>query len=349
MKKPGLLSPSKAYKPIRYPWALEACRQQHRIHWLGEEIPLGEDVRNWSYDLSPGERSLLEQIFRFFTQSDIEVNDCYHDKYSRVFRPTEVKMMLSAFSSMETVHILAYALLLETVGMSDDEFSVFSDIPAMKAKIDYMHTFGVGTFDDILRTTAMFGGATEGVSLFSMFAMLMNFPRQNRMKGMGQIVSLSVRDESLHAQSIIQLHLALAAEVGGRSAAVERDIVEVFRRQVELEDAFVDTAFEAGEVPGMTPDEIKAYVRFIANWRLHQLRLPPIYEGLASHPLPWLQVMLSGQEHQNFFEGRATEYSKAASRGKWEGPGGVWAAFEAHPDRRPADYDPNTSTWREPA
>jgi len=328
MKKPGLLMPSKAYKPIRYPWALEACRQQHRIHWIGESVPLAEDVRNWQVDLGAAERNLLAQIFRFFTQSDIEVADCYHDKYSRVFRPTEVKMMLSAFSAMESIHILAYALLLETVGMPDDEFSVFAEIPAMKAKVDYMHTFGVGTFDDILRTTAMFGGATEGLSLFSMFAMLMNFPRHNRMKGMGQIVSWSVRDESLHAESIIRLHHAFAAEVGGRSPQVERDIVEVFRRQVELEDAFVDTAFEAGAVPGMTAAEVKAYVRFVADWRLRQLRLPEVFDAGRTNPLPWLQSMLSGIEYQNFFEGRATEYSQAASRGKWEGAEGVWAQFD---------------------
>lgn len=334
MSAPGLMTPG-PFRPLRYPWCLEACRQQHRIHWLPEEVPLGEDVRNWNRDLDAPERNLLEQIFRFFTQSDIEVANCYHDHYSRVFQPTEVKMMLAAFSSMETVHIMAYALLLETVGMSDDEFSVFAEIPAMKAKVDYMHAFGVQSVDDILRTTAMFGGATEGLSLFSMFAMLLNFPRHGRMKGMGQIVSWSVRDESLHAQSIILLHNTLAAETGGRSASVERDIVEVFRNQVALEDAFVDTAFEAGEVAGMTPDEIKAYVRFIADWRLKQLRLEPVF-GVTTHPLPWLQSMLSGIELQNFFEGRATEYSKAASRGKWEGAEGVWAGFDAAQARRAA-------------
>lgn len=337
MKAPGLLMPSKAYKPIRYPWALEACRQQHRIHWLPEEAQLGEDIRNWNVDLNDAERGLLGQIFRFFTQSDIEVADCYHDKYAKVFRPTEVKMMLGSFSAMESIHILAYALLLETVGMADDEFSVFAEIPAMKAKVDYMHTFGVRTFDDILRTTAMFGGATEGLSLFSMFAMLMNFPRQNRMKGMGQIVSWSVRDESLHCESIIRLHHAFAAEVGGRSKAVEDDIVEVFRHQVELEDAFVDTAFEAGGVPLMEPDEIKAYVRFIADWRLRQLRLPEVFGAGRTNPLPWLQSMLSGIEHQNFFEGRATAYSAGASKGQWHGHAGVWAEFDNLPHRHAKD------------
>jgi ribonucleoside-diphosphate reductase beta chain len=338
---PGLLTPRRAYKPIAYPWALEACRQQHRIHWLPEEAQLGDDVRDWSgrgeTPLTDPERAFLTNVFRFFTQSDVEVSDCYQTRYAAVFQPPEVRMMLASFASMETVHILAYALLLETLGLPDSEFSAFLDIPAMADKVDYMATFGVGSVDDILRTTAMFGGATEGLSLYSMFAMLMNFPRRKRMKGMGQIVSWSVRDESLHAASIILLHNTLAQEVGGRSPAVEDDIRGIFSDAVRMEDAFIHTAFDVGgEVEGLTAAELKAYVRFVADWRLRQLRLEPLFGGAATNPLPWLQSMLSGIEYQNFFEGRATEYSKGASRGSWYGDDGVWAAFDRTPHPRHA-------------
>lgn len=332
MKKPGLLTARRTYKPIAYPWCLEACRRQHQIHWLPEEAQLGEDCRDWAVALGDHERAFLTHVFRFFTQSDVEVSDCYQTKYAQVFRPPEVRMMLAAFAGIETVHVLAYALLLETLGLPDDEFSAFLDVPAMVAKVDYMDTFGVRTHDDILRTTAMFGGATEGLSLYGMFAMLMNFPRQNHMKGMGQIVSWSVRDESLHAESIIRLHNTLAQELGGRSASVEADIVEVFHNQVRLEDAFIDTAFDVAGDIGLTAPELKIYIRFIADWRLKQLKLPAQFH-VEAHPLPWLQSMLSGVEHQNFFEGRATEYSKAASRGRWEGGEGVWADFDAMQSR----------------
>ena len=343
--KPGLLTPSRSYKPIRYPIALEAWRRQQQIHWLGEEVPLGEDVKNWSRDLSGPEKAFLTHVFRFFTQSDVEVGNCYMTKYAKVFQPNEVRMMLAAFANTETIHIAAYALLLETLGLPDDEFSAFLEIPSMMAKVHYMDTFGVKSHDDILRTTAMFGGATEGLSLYSMFAMLMNFPKQGRMKGMGQIVSWSVRDESLHAESIIWLHNTLAREMGGRPPAVTDDIVEVFQNQVRLEDAFIDTAFEVGDVPGISAPELKAYVRFVANWRLRQLRIGDVFDAPATNPLPWLQAMLSGVEHQNFFEGRATEYSKAATSGRWDGPGGVWDSFAAHPRNRPTTYDPKTGSW----
>jgi ribonucleoside-diphosphate reductase beta chain len=321
------MTPSFAYKPFRYPWAFEFWRRQQQVHWMPEEVPLGEDLKDWAVKLNDRERNLLTQIFRFFTQSDVEVNDNYMERYSRVFKPTEVKMMLAAFSNIETVHIAAYALLLETIGMPDSEFTAFLEFQEMRDKHDYMQTFGVDTEADIARTLAMFGGFTEGLQLFASFAMLMNFPRHNKMKGMGQIVSWSVRDESLHCEGIIKLYHAFNKETGAVTQAVADDIVDCCKTVVHLEDKFIDLAFEAGEVQGMTPEDIKQYIRFIADWRLKQLHLPAVY-GIKENPLPWLQSMLSGVEHANFFEARATEYSKAATKGQWHGDTGVWAEFE---------------------
>jgi ribonucleoside-diphosphate reductase beta chain len=155
----------------------------------------------------------------------------------------------------------------------------------------------------------------------------MNFPRFNKMKGMGQIVSWSVRDESLHCEGMVKLYHAFAHETGCVTKSVQDDIVENCRTVVSLEDKFIDLAFEAGDVKGMTPEDIKQYIRFIADWRLRQLRLPELY-GVSENPLPWLQSMLSGVEHANFFEARSTEYSKAATKGQWHGADGVWSNFE---------------------
>jgi ribonucleoside-diphosphate reductase beta chain len=156
------------------------------------------------------------------------------------------------------------------------------------------------------------------------------------MKGMGQIVSWSVRDESLHCEGIIKLFHAFNAETKAVTRSVADDIVDCCRTVVGLEDKFIDLAFEAGEVAGMTPADIKAYIRFIADWRLKQLGLPAVYE-VKENPLPWLQSMLSGVEHANFFEARSTEYSKAATRGQWHGEAGVWAEFDRMQARRGAE------------
>lgn len=320
----GLLTPGVAYKPFRYPWAFDMWKKQQQVHWMPEEVQLGEDVRDWVSRLTDAERNLLTHIFRFFTQADIEVMDNYHERYSRIFKPTEVKMMLASFANMETIHIAAYAMLLETIGMPETEFGAFMEYEAMRNKHDYMQKFGVETDGDILRTMAMFGGFGEGLQLFASFAMLMNFPRQSKMKGMGQIVSWSVRDESLHCEGIIKLYHAFAAETGALTKEVEDDIIACCHDVVAMEDKFIDLAFEMGPVEGMTAEDIKQYIRFIADWRLRQLNLPEQF-GVKDNPLPWLQSQLSALEHANFFEARATEYSKNATEGSWPE---VWHKFD---------------------
>jgi ribonucleoside-diphosphate reductase beta chain len=160
--------------------------------------------------------------------------------------------------------------------------------------------------------------------LFASFAMLMNFPRFNKMKGMGQIVTWSIRDETLHCEGIIKLFHTFVKERNCLTPAVKEDILDMCQKTVRIEDAFIDLVFEMGPVTGMTPKDIKKYVRYIADWRLGQLGLKPIYM-IDEHPLPWLAPMLNGVEHANFFETRATEYSKAATRGQWND---VWDAFD---------------------
>ncbi|MCH8037071.1 MAG: ribonucleotide-diphosphate reductase subunit beta, partial [Proteobacteria bacterium] len=178
----SLLDANPVYKPFRYPWAYDAWLTQQRIHWLPEEVPMADDVKDWQRKLTPGEKNLLSQIFRFFTQADVEVNNCYMKHYARVFKPTEVQMMLAAFSNMETVHIAAYSHLLDTVGMPEAEYSAFLRYKEMKDKYDYMQSFGVETKADIAKTLAVFGAFTEGLQLFASFAILLNFPRFNKMK-----------------------------------------------------------------------------------------------------------------------------------------------------------------------
>ena len=252
------------------------------------------------------------------------MGDNYLKRYIPIFQPLEVQMMMAAFTNMETVHIDAYALLLKTLGMPKTEFEAFRDYDAMRAKADYMHTFGVEHLRRRGPHLAMFGAFTEGMSLFASFAMLLNFPRHNKMNGMGQIVSWSVRDESLHCEGITRLYHAWNEETGAVTKAVRDDIIDVAKTMVGLEERFVDLAFGLGEIKGMTPADIKAYVRYIADWRLTQLKLTPVfgnfeetesgYKQLKPHPLPWLVEILNGVEHANFFEQRATEYSKGASQ-----------------------------------
>ncbi len=316
--KLDLLTENPVYKPFRYPWAYEAWLTQQRVHWLPEEVPLADDVRDWHKNLTLVERNLLTQIFRFFTQADVEVNNCYMKHYAQVFKPTEVLMMLSAFSNIETIHIAAYSHLLDTVGMPEVEYTAFLKYKEMKDKYDYMHGFRVDSKHEIAKTLAAFGAFTEGLQLFASFAILLNFPRFNKMKGMGQIITWSVRDESLHCDSIIQLfHTFVQENPEIWTETLRQEIYTICSTIVEHEDAFIDLAFEFGEVDGLKAEEVKRYIRYIADRRLTQLSLNALY-NVDKNPLPWLDEMLNAVEHANFFENRSTEYSKASTTGSWE-------------------------------
>lgn len=313
-----LLTENHVYKPFHYPWAYEAWLTQQRVHWLPEEVPLAEDVRDWKQKLTDQERHLLTQIFRFFTQADVEVNNCYMKHYSQIFKPTEVQMMLAAFSNIETVHIAAYSHLLDTIGMPETEYQAFMKYKEMKDKYDYMQNFNMDSKEDIALTMAVFGAFTEGLQLFASFAILMNFPRFNKMKGMGQIVTWSVRDETLHTLSVIRLFKTFIDENPEIwTEKLQKDIYDACDTIIVHEDAFIDLAFEQGEIEGLTPEDVKQYIRYIGDRRLTQLGLNAVY-GVEKNPLPWMDAILNGVEHANFFESRATEYSKAATQGSWE-------------------------------
>ncbi|MCA3249508.1 MAG: ribonucleotide-diphosphate reductase subunit beta [Rhodospirillaceae bacterium] len=317
--QPNLLTPNPVYKPFYYPWAYEAWLMQQRIHWLPEEVPLADDVKDWHKTLSEGERNLLTQIFRFFTQGDVEVNKCYMRHYSQVFQPTEVVMMLAAFSNMETIHVAAYSHLLDTIGMPETEYQAFMKYAEMREKYDYFQGFSVDDLPSLAKTMAAFGAFTEGLQLFASFAILLNFPRFNKMKGMGQIVTWSARDETLHCNSIIRLFRTFIEENPQVwTDAFQQELYDICDHMVVMEDAFIDLAFEMGAVEGLSGQDVKNYIRYIANRRLLQLGLQPLYQDqLDKNPLPWMDEMLNGVEHANFFENRATEYSKAATQGSW--------------------------------
>jgi len=315
----SLLSAKKTYKPFEYPWAYEMFKKQHQMHWLPEEVAMADDVQDWKYNLTDSEKNLCTQVFRFFTQADIEVNDCYMTKYASVFKPNEIKMMLSAFSAIEGIHIDAYSHLIDTLGMPETIYEEFLHYKAMRDKYDYLHQFSHDTKEGIAMTLAVFGAFTEGVQLFASFAMLMNFQRFGKMKGMGQIITWSARDETLHTNAIIMLFRTFIHENPEVwTKKTQDDIYQICKTVVYFEDAFIDLAFEISkEVQGLSSEDVKKYIRYIADRRLIQLGLDKIYH-IEKNPLPWMDFILNGVEHTNFFDNRSTEYSKAATVGTWD-------------------------------
>lgn len=317
----NILSSRDYYKPMDYEWAFEYYHEQQKMHWIPDEVPLHHDVSDWNNKISDAEKNLLTQIFRFFTQGDVDVAQGYYNNYIPVFKLPELRMMMGAFANMEGVHQHAYSLLLDTVGMAEAEYRAFASFEEMSAKHEYVSKFDLFDFEDlesrdslrdIAENIAVYSAFTEGLQLFSSFAILMNFQRFNKMKGMCTIVEWSIRDESLHVEGMTRLFREFIKEHPWIwTDDFKKNLYDIARMMVDLEDHFIDLAFEMGGIEGLEASEVKEFVRYIADRRLLQLGLKPNY-GVKENPLEWLDWVLNAQSHDNFFEKRSTEYSKGA-------------------------------------
>ena len=260
----SLLDERNFYKPFDYGWAYEAYKKQNQMHWMPEEVPLQDDLKDYKEKLTPENRQLVDNIFRFFTQADVDVCCGYAKHYLPTFKAPEVRMMLVSFAAMEAVHQDAYSLLLETLGKDDDIYSEFMDIQEMVEKHEYLSDFSMDTPHNIAKTMAVYSGFTEGVQLFSSFAILLNYPRHNLMKGMGQIVTWSIRDETLHVENVSRLFRTFIAENPEIwTDKLKYEIYCAAERVVELEDKFIDICFDKAEIPDLTAKEVKEYIRIL--------------------------------------------------------------------------------------
>jgi len=313
----SLTTQQPAFKPLTYPWAFDAFTLQNKIHWLPEEVALADDVKDYKTKLTLQERSLLDNILCFFTQADIDIASGYNDLFIPHFKNNEVRMMLNSFAAMEGIHISAYSTLVDTLGMGDKTFSAFMEYKEMRDKHEYFSQFRMDKPWHVAQSLAAFSAFGEGLQLFASFAMLMNFQRHNKMKGLGQIVTWSIRDESLHVESMIHLFKTYIQEHERviNLPQLEKDVQMICNTIIELEDKFIDLAFSLGEIKGLTVSEMKSYIRFIAGRRLEQLGFR--HSLPLTNPLEWMDELLALPEHANFFETRATEYSKGATTGDW--------------------------------
>lgn len=333
----SLLTHRTIYRPILYPRALDYRKKQRQMDWMVDEIDFQDDVKDWQFRMTDGEKGAISKLFRFFVQGDILVADAYLDKYIPVIgKQPEIKMMMSAFAATEGEHIIAYAKLLDTVGLPDSEFSAFRKHGEMTAKVDYLMQFDPAAFNEVLenpestpeqvmeakrvlaKTLAVYSGFMEGLQLFSSFAVLLNFSRADietnkvaKMKGMGTVIEWSVRDELLHCEGMTWLFREFIKENPEIwTDEFKKEIYQAARDMVKLEDNFIELIFAevGGELEGLTKTDLKKYIRFVADRRLADLGLKANWH-VKENPLPWMEWMLMDSQN-NFFESRTTEYAK---------------------------------------
>jgi len=312
----SLLEESKTYKPFKYPFAMEVTEDHEKIHWGTWELKLQEDVDQWKKEvITPKEKNHITQIFRLFTQSDVQVASNYCDLFIPKFKNNEIRNMLLSFANREGTHQRAYALLSDTLGFPDEEYSAFLEYEEMVAKIEFMQDNDVSTHHGLGKALAQ-TCINEGMSLFSAFIMLLNYQRFGKMKGMCEVVEWSIRDETKHVEAMTKLFRVFVDEHPRVvNDQFKNEVYEMVRVAVALEDKVVDLAFDLGPVEGLTSEEVKQYIRYIADRRLIQLGLKPNFK-VKENPLPWVEWIIGGDSFKNFFEGTVTDYNAAGMSGE---------------------------------
>ena len=323
------------FKPMDYEKCYENWDVHEMAHWSFKELNMQDDVDDWTNGkLTEPEKKFLIQILRYFTQGDVDVAAGYVE-YLQMFKQPEVRMMLFGFGSREAVHIASYSHLISTLNLPDSTYQEFLKFKEMKDKHDFVFNdkfrsnffirflkfliFGVDVkMEEAAIKIATFSGFIEGVQLFSSFIMLLNFTRHGTLRKMGQIIQWSIADETHHTNSMIKLYHILLKECENfiRLDVLRDRVYWTIRRMIELEDNFIDSAFNIGDMRDLKREDVKTYIRYIADIRLVTMGYEGLY-GITTNPLDWVENMVNLPSHTNFFENTSTEHAKASLTGQW--------------------------------
>ena len=305
------------YKPFEYPEAHNYWMKQQQAHWLHTEVPMMSDINDWKQNLTKTEKNIIGSILKGFAQTETVVNDYWSGLVTKWFRKPEIIAMATTFGAFETIHAEAYSLLNEELGL--DDFSEFLEDETTMAKIENLMSVrdsfnGERNWHEIAKSLAVFSAFTEGVNLFSSFAVLLSFKMRNKLKGVGQIVEWSIRDESLHSEAGCWLFRTLIKENPKlKTPELETAINEAALLSLKLELDFIDKVYELGDLESCTKYDLQNFIKNRVNTKLGDLGYKPIIDNIdmnAVKRMKWFDHLSGGKQHTDFFASRVTNYSK---------------------------------------
>jgi len=307
------------YKPFEYPEASDYWLKQQQAHWLHTEVPMMSDITDWKQNLNKTEKNIIGSILKGFAQTETVVNDYWTNLVTSWFRKPEIIKMGVTFGAFETIHAEAYSLLNETLGL--DNFSEFLEDESTMAKIENLMDVrdahdGTPDWSARAKSLAIFSAFTEGVNLFSSFAVLLSFKLRNLLKGVGQIVEWSIRDESLHSNAGCWLFRQLLEENPDlNTPELRAEIEEAARLSLKLELDFINKVYEMGDLEGCPKYDLVSFIKHRVNTKMSDLGYSAIVNDIdpdAIQRMKWFDSLSAGKQHTDFFASRVTNYSKGA-------------------------------------
>jgi|TARA_B100001287_G_scaffold276326_1_gene286743 ribonucleoside-diphosphate reductase beta chain len=311
----GLFEPRIAYKPFEYPdYYTEGWLKQAQAFWLHTEIPMSGDVKDWNERLTKEEKNLVGNILLGFAQTECAVSDYWTQKVVSWFPKHEIQQMAMMFGSQETIHAVAYSYLNETLGL--ENFEAFLQDEATMERFDNLVSYEGTELVGIAKSLAIFSAFAEGVSLYSAFAVLYSFQLRNLLKGIGQQMKWSVRDESLHSKMGCRLFNHMCEETPSLLEECRNDVITAATEMLKAEEKYIDKMFELGDIENLKAHDLKQFIRKRLNEKLQELGYFDLGQYFAfdedgAANLDWFYHLTGGHTHTDFFAVRPTDYSKA--------------------------------------
>jgi len=279
------------------------------------------DIKDWNEKLNESEKNLVGNILLGFAQTECAVSDYWTQKVVGWFPKHEIQQMAMMFGSQETVHAVAYSYLNETLKLED--YEAFLHEPATAERFDNLVAYGGKSPIGIAKSLAIFSAFAEGVSLYSAFAVLYSFQLRNLLKGIGQQMKWSVRDESLHSKMGCQLFRHMCEEYSDLLSLCREDVIKAAETMVDLEEKYIDKMFEMGDLENLKSEDLKHFIKKRTNEKLVELGYVDLgnyfaYDDKAASNLDWFYHLTGGVTHTDFFAIRPTDYSKAGENEDYE-------------------------------
>jgi ribonucleoside-diphosphate reductase beta chain len=311
----GLFDPRIPYKPFEYPeYYTEGWLKQAQAFWLHTEIPMSGDLKDWNEKLTPEEKNLVGNILLGFAQTECAVSDYWTQKVVSWFPKHEIQQMAMMFGSQETIHAVAYSYLNETLGLENYEAFLYE--PATVERFDNLVAYEGTDQKGIARSLAVFSAFAEGVSLYSAFAVLYSFQMRNLLKGIGQQMKWSVRDESLHSKMGCRLFRHMCEQNLTLKEECKTDIIDAAKTMHNAEISYVTKMFEMGDIENLTAYDLHQFIKKRMNEKFQELGYTKEdfffdYDKKGADNLDWFYHLTGGHTHTDFFTLRPTDYSKA--------------------------------------
>ena len=288
--------------------------EKAQAFWLHTEIPMSGDVKDWNEKLTESEKNLVGNILLGFAQTECAVSDYWTQKVVSWFPKHEIQQMAMMFGSQETIHAVAYSYLNETLGL--ENFEAFLHEPATAERFENLVSYTGSNPVGIGKSLAIFSAFAEGVSLYSAFAVLYSFQLRNLLKGIGQQMKWSVRDESLHSKMGCQLFRHMCEENPNLLEECREDVIKAAETMLVAEEKYIDKMFEQGDIENLKSYDLKQFIRKRLNEKLQELGYFDLGQYFAFNEkgaanLDWFYHLTGGHTHTDFFAVRPTDYSKA--------------------------------------